>query len=180
MKLPLTITVISMLFFSVLCLTSGCSGSNTNKESHLNVPPTPTSTLSQTQEVPMKLIPTHNQNKTKLTYDRNRSEGRILSTLSDLEPYLTLADFSSYTETYFKEKSLLLITQSVKSGSISVSVDTVTQDKGQLNVTLSYNSPQTLTWDMTTWLLWVEIDKTSDKRPVVIINPSLTSDLAVY
>lgn len=180
MKSRFTITMISMVFFSILCFTLGCSHANTKKESRLNVSPTPTSTLSKAQEVPMKLIPTHNQNKAKLTYDRNRSEGRILSTLSDLKPYLTLADFSSYTESFFEKKSLLLITQSTKSGSIAVSIDTVIQDKGQLTVTLSYDSPKTLTWDMTTWLIWVEIDKTSDKLPVVITNPSLPSDLVVY
>lgn len=126
------------------------------------------------------LLSFQNEDKTKLTYDLNRSEATIIQNVSDLNAYKNIGAFDKYDAAFFENSSLLLITQTTRSGSIGVSVDSISTDGQTLKIKLAYDVPDIGTADMATWLIWVEIDNAYNGYTCEIINPAVKSGLSVY
>ena len=117
---------------------------------------------------------------TRVNYDYNRSEAKVISNIQDLAYYEGIKELSKYDKEYFNTNSLLLITQTTKSGSIKVSVEDIATIDKTLKIKLGYSVPEISTADMATWLLWVELDKKYDKFLGEIINPATKSGLSAY
>lgn len=68
--------------------------------------------------------------------------------------------FVRYDDTFFQDHALILVTDTVGSGSTQVRIGRITVSGGIAYVTLSRELPgQVGTADMATWQLWAEVEK---------------------
>ena len=94
--------------------------------------------------------------KLRLTYTGNRSGVRYVTDPSQLPDY---PELEGYDENYFRDRALLLVTETVSSGTVNVKIQSVVVENGVATVILDHQVPTGLgTADMATWLLWVEVD----------------------
>lgn len=118
------------------------------------------------------------QGKTRITYSGNESSVRYVTSAADLPGYSGL---EQYDDAYFEEHALLLVTESMTSGSVEVGIESVSVTDTVGTVTLYHGGPtigKDNTDDMATWLLWAEVDAGLECRWTVA-NPALKSDRAV-
>lgn len=111
-----------------------------------------------------------NAGKTRIAYTGNRSAVRYITDVSALpdEPEL-----SSYDAAYFQSHALLLVTETVSSGSVQVEIAAISVVENQARVVLAHLPPDGEgTCDMATWLLWVEVDLGLNYQWSVV-NPAL-------
>ena len=67
--------------------------------------------------------------------------------------------FSKYDEAYFREHALVLVTDTVGSGSIRVGIEGILLSRDTAYVKVSRELPGDAgTADMATWLIWIEVD----------------------
>lgn len=158
------------LVLALLCLLTGCRSagpvsddqaaqpSESETSATLNTDPSETTENTQpTVNLPANDAVTMGQTgKLRITYTGNRSGVRYITDPSQLPDHPELA---GYGEAYFQEHGLLLVTETVTSGSINVEIQSIIVENGVAVVTLDHQIPSGLgTADMTTWLLWVEVD----------------------
>ena len=111
--------------------------------------------------------------KLRIAYTGNRSGVRYVTDPSQLPDYPELA---GYDEAFFREHGLLLVTETVTSGSVGVDILSIVVENGMAVVTLDHQIPSGLgTADMATWLMWVEVDAGLDLT-WVLANPALKPD----
>lgn len=98
--------------------------------------------------------------KLRIPYAGAANGVRYITDSSQLPDYPELA---SYNEAYFRNHALLLVTRTVSSGSAKVDIQSVEMENGVAVVSLAYELPEGLgTADMTTWLLWAEVEQGLD------------------
>ena len=108
--------------------------------------------------------------KARITYTENRSSVSYITSASMLPDQ---DELKKYDDAYFKDHALVLVTETVTSGSIKVGIESVTVDGDQAVVTLSREmSGDFGTTDMATWLIWVEVETGLDCQWTVA-NPAL-------
>ncbi len=133
------------------------AGTGLNPGSH---PGTSTILTSTTNVVPPLSTPDSvtfsNQGKLRISYYGNISGIRYITSASQLPENEA---FSAYDDAWFQDHALILITETVTSGSIGIDIDSIAIDEGTAKVTLLHTIPQQCTADMATWLLWAEVDK---------------------
>lgn len=115
------------------------------------------------------------QGKARLTYEGNESSVRYVTSPDQLPDCEAL---QKYDNAYFETHALVLVTQSVSSGSLEVSIKAIKKTEGGYGVVLSYGEPgkdQVGTTDMATWLLWAEVEQGQDGT-WEIVNPALTPE----
>lgn len=111
--------------------------------------------------------------KLRIAYTGNRSGVLYITDPSQLPDYPELA---GYDEAYFQEHGLLLVTETVTSGSTNVAIQSIVVENGVAIVTLDHKLPTGVgTTDMASWLLWVEVDAGLDLT-WVLSNPALRPD----
>ena len=66
--------------------------------------------------------------------------------------------FDRYTDDYFAENALVIVTISTSSGSAKPRIDSISYDDGRATVLLSMNMEGDGTSDMACWLLWAEVE----------------------
>lgn len=118
-------------------------------------------------------------NKLRVAYTGNRSSVTYITSASGLPDYSELAQ---YDDAFFAEHALVLVTETVGSGSIDVGIQSVNISGSNAEVTLYHEGAQPGTYntnDMATWLLWTEVEPGLDCRWTVV-NPALTPDNAAY
>lgn len=117
-------------------------------------------------------------NKKRIPYTGNRSSVVYITSASELPSYSELAQ---YDDAYFEEYALVLVTETVSSGSMDVDILSVNINSTTATVTLYHEAPSDAasTADMTTWLLWAEVEGGLDCQWVVE-NPALEPDTAAY
>lgn len=119
------------------------------------------------------------QGKTRITYTGNESTVRYITAASQLPDN---EELDKYDDAYFQDHALVLVTESVNSGSIDVAIDSIRQtDQGNV-VVLRRSFPagsQAGTSDMATWLLWAEVDAGMEGEWSVE-NPALPSSAVKY
>ena len=119
--------------------------------------------------------PVEVQGKERLTYEGVESAVRYVTSPDQLPDCEAL---EKYDEAYFADHALILVTQSVSSGSVEVSIQAIQKTETGYGVVLSYGEPgkdQVGTTDMATWLLWAEVEKGLEGT-WEIVNPALTPE----
>lgn len=115
------------------------------------------------------------QGKARITYNGNESTVRYVTSTSELPPYQEL---KKYDDDFFQDHGLVVVTESVASGSIDVDIDSIRDTDAGHSVVLYHSAPaddQAGTNDMVTWLLWAEVEPDLEGSWTVA-NPALTSD----
>lgn len=110
----------------------------------------------------------------RIEYKQNASSVRYITRVADLPAYEALDGYRS--EEYFETRALLVVIDTVTSGSVKVAIDSV----GNGTVTLSKEmSGDAGTADMATWLLWAEVDQGLTEN-WTISNPGVQNNLSKY
>ena len=109
----------------------------------------------------------------RVAYNGNVSSVRYITSRDQLPVNDAL---SAYDESYFETKALVVVLESVSSGSVKVGIESI--ENGV--VTLSHElSGDVGTADMATWLLWAEVDQGFDYQWSVA-NPALKPNTSAY
>ena len=117
-------------------------------------------------------IPFANQRRKRIAYTVRQHGVTYISSGENLPGY---EELSVYGEAFFKEKALILVRETVTSGSARVSIRSICLDNNVGIVTLSHEAPKIGTSDMATWLIWAEVDRGMDGCRWVLENPALGS-----
>ena len=129
------------------------------------------------EEVSGEPISIYETGKTRITYTQNISNVRYITSASMVPDYEGL---EGYDETYFETRALVVVTETVSSGSVQVGIEAITVDGTNAFVTLSHEmSGDAGTADMATWILWAEVDLGLDCQWTVV-NAALESELEAY
>lgn len=102
-------------------------------------------------------LPFENAGKVRLTYTGNRSYVRYVTRVEDLPPE---GSWTGYDEAYFETGALLIVVETLNSGSVQVDLESILLDGN----TASVNIKRTMTGevgtsDMATWMFWAEVEK---------------------
>ena len=172
--------LICMLLAFVLVF-SGCAPSAPIEE-----PTEPQETLEATETDPPEVTLHVEEKETEATmetsatgaqrieYKQNASSVRYITRVADLPAYEALDGYRS--EEYFETRALLVVVDTVTSGSVKVAIDSV----GNGTVTLSKEMSGDMgTADMATWLLWAEVDQGLTEN-WTISNPGVQNNLSKY
>ena len=110
----------------------------------------------------------------RIEYKQNASSVRYITRAADLPAYEALDGYRNAE--YFETKALLVVVDTVTSGSVKVAIDSV----GNGTVTLSKEMSGDMgTADMATWLLWAEVDQGLTENWTVT-NPGVQNNLSKY
>lgn len=115
------------------------------------------------------------QGKERLTYRGNESSVRYVTSPDQLPDCEAL---QKYDDAYFRTHALILVTESVSSGSVEVAIKAIEKTEEGYAVVLSHGDPQkdqAGTADMATWLLWAEAEQGMEGTWTVA-NPALTPE----
>ncbi len=114
-----------------------------------------------------------NTGKTRIAYSGTTNGVRYITSADQLPQNQAL---EAYDDAYFETKALILVTETVNSGSIQVAIKGVTVENGMACVTLRHEMPGDVgTDDMATWLLWAEVKQGLDYE-WVLENPAMESE----
>lgn len=115
--------------------------------------------------------------KVRIPYSGNRSAVTYVTSASMLPDCEAL---EQYDDAYFESHALVLVTETVRSGSVNVGIRSVDVEGAEATVTLYHNMPPAAsgTTDMATWLLWAEVAPGLDCQ-WTIANPTLGSGAGV-
>lgn len=93
--------------------------------------------------------------------------------ITDASQLPNVAALQKYDEEYFRDHALVLVAETVNSGSTTVEIGSIAVLDGVATVTLSRTLPNHFGTDViTTWLLWAEVEAHLDYQWVVA-NPTL-------
>lgn len=162
-----------LLLALLLMLTACTSGGETTEptrttETIQNVtePAETTAPSSEETKSPIKplpgetdgiLLPYANPGKARVSYEGNRSYVRYITSVAELPEEEVLA---VYDEAFFEHSALLLVVETVSSGSIRVEMGDIFLSGDTARVTLKREmSGDVGTADMATWMLWAEVEK---------------------
>ena len=112
----------------------------------------------------------------RLTYNGNVSSALYVTSAAQLPDY---PELSAYDDAFFKDHALVLVQESVSSGSVEVGIESVSLKADHTAVVaLTHQGPgegQVGTADMATWLLWTEVDTGLEDYQWTVANPALES-----
>lgn len=109
----------------------------------------------------------------RVQYSQNVSSVRYITSVEALPDNEALA---AYDAAYFEKNALVVVMETVSSGSVNVGIASI--ENGV--VTLSHELPGDVgTADMATWLLWAEVEAGLDYTWSVA-NPALGSNTSAY
>ena len=94
---------------------------------------------------------------TRLPYSGNVSAVRYVTSPGDLPD---IPEMQEYDDAWFREKALLLVTETVNNGSVRVEIGEICLDGDTAFVVLSREMQGDVgTTVMTTWLVWAEVEQ---------------------
>ena len=109
----------------------------------------------------------------RLAYTGNVSSVKYVTSAGELPD---IPELQEYNDAYFNEKALLLVTETVNSGSIQVGIREIRLEGETASVILSREMQGEVgTTVMTTWLIWAEVERGMDYTWTVE-NPALPSE----
>ena len=149
---------------------TGTNEATTTEKTDVDVSVLPEANITLPVTIPENqignILQLNNPGAERVPYTHNVSNVRYITSAANLPDYTALA---GYDDTFFQKHALLVVLQSVSSGSTQVSIDSVCDGA----VTLSYQTSGNVgTTVMTTWLLWAEVDPELDYSWYVA-NPAL-------
>ena len=117
------------------------------------------------------------QGKIRCRYSVNISTVRYITSVDQVPQ---VDGMERFDEAYFQEKALLVVLETVTSGSVGVKIDKVTVEDGKAVVTLGHIPGAEIgTTDMTVWMLWAEVEKGLEYQWQVA-NPALEPGTSDY
>ncbi len=103
------------------------------------------------------LLPFENAGKVRLNYEGNRSYVRYVTSVDQLPPE---GSWTGYDEAYFETGALLIVVETLNSGSVQVELEAIRLDGDTASVVIERTmSGDVGTTDMATWMLWAEVEK---------------------
>lgn len=114
----------------------------------------------------------------RIAYTMNQNSVTYITSAEGL-PVYDIEALKAYDEDFFKEKALVLVKETVNSGSTKVGIQSIIKEGSVISVTLSHEGAEIGTTDMATWLLWAEVDRGLENCQWVLTNPALPSQLEV-
>lgn len=116
--------------------------------------------------------------KVRIDYTGSPSIVRYVTSPAELPDCEALAD---YDEAWFQDHALVLVTETVGSGSVKVEIASITLAEGAASVELSHEmSGDAGTADIAAWLLWAEVAPGLEELTWTVANPALSSETAAY
>ena len=113
--------------------------------------------------------------KKRIAYTVKISAAHYVSSPAQLPGY---PEFEEYDDEWFRDHALVLVYETVSSGTLSVNIAGITAQDGVAAVELSHHAQNGIgTADMTTWLLWAEVD-TDLSYTWTVKNPALDPDVS--
>jgi hypothetical protein len=113
--------------------------------------------------------------RTRLTYQGNESTVKYITSVDELPDYEELAQ---YDANFFEENALVVVTESVNSGSVDTGILSISVEDEVASVSLYHETTgDNVTSDMATWLLWAVVDTGLDAYQWEVANPALASSL---
>lgn len=162
------------LLLAALLLLTGCQPGGEPSEP-VNTTVAPEATTEAEEETTMPVLPTinpgfeteprdsitfENPGKVRLTYTGNRSFVKYVTSVEELPNEEALKD---YDEAFFETRALVIIVETVNSGSVQLEIGGIYLDGDTAGVSLKRSMPgQVGTADMATWLLWAEVSRELD------------------
>lgn len=105
-------------------------------------------------------LPFANAGKVRLTYEGSRSYVRYVTSVDQLPDE---GNWEGYDEAYFETKALLIVVETLSSGSVQVELDSILLEGDTAIVSLKRTmSGEVGTTDMATWMLWAEVSREYD------------------
>lgn len=87
-------------------------------------------------------------------------------------------ELEDYDTEWFRDHALVVVYETVSSGSLAVDIRNIVLQDGRATVELSHDVQGSVgTADMTTWLLWAEVDQNL-RYTWTVLNPSMDSDVS--
>ena len=160
--------LLALALAAALCIVAAACGTKNNEPDTPAKTDTPTAAPGGTQTVGD-------------TGDGNVSSALYVTSAAQLPDY---PELSAYDDAFFKDHALVLVQESVSSGSVEVGIESVSLKADHAAVvTLTHQGPgegQVGTADMATWLLWTEVDTGLEDYQWTVANPALESQLSQY
>ena len=105
-------------------------------------------------------LPFENAGKARLKYEGNHSYVRYVTKVEDLPPECS---WEGYDEAYFETRALLIVVETLNSGSIEVELEAIRLDGDTASVHIKRTlNGEVGTSDMATWLIWAEVSREYD------------------
>ena len=102
-------------------------------------------------------LPFENAGKVRLRYEGNRGYVRYVTDMEQLPPE---GSWTGYDEAYFENKALLIVVETLNSGSVQVELESIRLEGDTACIVIERTmSGDVGTADMATWMLWAEVDK---------------------
>ena len=134
----------------------------------------PEVTIHQGEKETEAAVPTGSTGAQRIEYKHDISSVRYITRVEELPDDEALDGYRN--DEYFEKKALLVVLDTVTSGSVKVSIGAI----GEGTVTLNREMPGDVgTTDMATWLLWAEVEQGLDGS-WTITNPGVQSNLSTY
>lgn len=176
MKSVPAISLILIIIFSLLllgCKDSASAYSSTFKEDAPSLSTDDTIELYPPPTAGDLPFQQPNSGAVKIQYTENISTVRYITSASQLPDHEV---FQQYDESFFLEKALIIVYESVSSGSVQVGIQNIEFENSTASVTLFHHAPPgDGTAVMATWMLWAEVETGLDYE-WVITNPALKSN----
>lgn len=154
----------------ILCvpLLAGCRAAGTGQAESA---PTQTETY-ETPSVTDGAVAFENFDKLRIVYTGVQSSVRYITSVGELPEALRDKGFD---DAFFAQNALVVVTETVGSGSVQVEFDSITKQADTVTVLLSHKAPDgaSVTQDMATWLLWAKVPAGLDPYDWVLGNPAL-------
>ncbi len=161
-----------LMLMSLLMAITGCRSSKTPNAGDQNAQTQnstlPTSTVkpnidptTPTRPDPTPTLPSGNivlleqAGSLRIDYTADVHSVQYITDASQLPGY---DEFDQYDAVFFESHALLLVTETVGSGSTRIELKGYTCDGNDAHIKLLYNSPEVSTADMATWLIWAVVD----------------------
>ena len=101
-------------------------------------------------------LPFENAGKVRLTYEGNRSYVLYVTSVDQLPKE---GSWTGYDESYFETKALLIVVETLNSGSVQVDLEAIRVNGDTAGVHISRTmAGEVGTTDMATWMLWAEVE----------------------
>ncbi len=110
----------------------------------------------------------------RLTYTGGRHSVSYVDSPEEL-PYDLRTE--GYDEDFFSEHALLVVVETVNSGSVRIGIESAVREDDTVAVTLSHEVPEYGTDDMATWMLWAEVESGLGDCEWELVNPALPSEM---
>lgn len=115
--------------------------------------------------------------RARISYTGNRSSVTYVTSPAGLPDNDALAQ---YDDAWFQDHALVLVVETVASGSVEIDISSILVEGGVASVTLSHELQGDMgTSDMATWLIWAEVEKGLELQWAVA-NPAMDSGNSMY